>query len=471
MDNENLVITELRERIAEYERRIARHRRTDDLLKILLPIGLALSSERNFDRLSEVILSEALRLCNADGGTLYVKTPDNKLQFTIAHTHSLDFTLGGTSGHSVPFDPLPLYDANGRPDRQHIAARAAIDGAVINIPDVYTSPYDFSGARTFDQRNGYRTRSMLVVPMKNNQGELIGVLQMINAQDSITSKVIPFDGELQGMIELLASLAAVALDNHRLVEEQAANAILRHDLQVGQEIQRTFLPVQLPNPAGWQIDSRFAPARQVAGDFYDAFLLPNARIGLVIADVSDKGVAAALLMAIARTLVRAFAEHTGDDFTTLETVSRTNDYMIEHHSESCYFATLFFGVLHLDTGALAYINAGHNPPYIVTPDQRIRTILKPSGPSIGMLKTARFGIVEETLGAHETLFCYTDGLPEARDPQGEFFSESRLRAEVEAPADSVYTLLNRVERTLHHHIGSAAPFDDMTMLAIRREGV
>ena len=463
------LVGSLQAELAAARERASARQRSDALLSVILPIGLALSSEKDFERLSEMILSEALGLCHADGGTLYVRTRDDRLRFAIVHTHSLDYTLGGTTGRAIPFDPLPLYDAAGKPNRRHVASRAALDGVAINIPDVYASSLDFSGARAFDQAHQYRTTSMLTVPLKNNQGALTGVLQLINAQDPLTGKVIPFDADMQAVIEMLASLAAVALDNHQLLEEQAANAAMRRDLEIGRDIQRTFLPDTLPTIAGWQIDARFTPARQVAGDFYDAFPLTGDRVGLVIADISDKGVAAALVMALIRTLIRAFAEPGEDDAACLQAVRRTNDYVVEHHGQSAYFATLFFAVLHPISGVLTYINAGHHSPVHIDRHGAIRGQLRPTGAAVGMLAGSTVDMARLTLDPGDTLFCFTDGVTEARDADGHFFTEARLRAILETPAPSVYDLLGRIESALEAFVGETAPFDDITMLALRRE--
>ena len=188
----------------------------------LIQIGIALSMERNHDRLMERILLEAKGLCNADGGTLYLKTEDGKLCFQIMRTDSLGIAMGGTTGKEIPFPPLSLYEAEtGAPNHKNVATHSALTGQSIDIPDAYeTDEFDFSGTKKFDEGTGYRSKSFLTVPLKNHEGDVIGVLQLLNAQDAETGNVIPFSEDIRPLIEALSSQAAVALDNQQLIDAQ-----------------------------------------------------------------------------------------------------------------------------------------------------------------------------------------------------------------------------------------------------------
>jgi len=155
-------------------------------LEYLNAIGIALSQERDIDKLLETILVAAKNLTRADGGTLY-RLIDDKLRFEIMMNDSLKISMGGTSGNPVPFYPIPLHDKDGNPNRTMIAAYAALNDRTVNIADAYTEEgFDFSGTRNFDKRTGYRSTSFLTVPMKNHEGEIIGVLQLLNAIDAAT---------------------------------------------------------------------------------------------------------------------------------------------------------------------------------------------------------------------------------------------------------------------------------------------
>ncbi len=188
----------------------------------LIEIGIALSAERDHNRLMERILLEAKDLCNADGGTLYLVADDSGLEFEIMRTDSLQIALGGTTGKPITFPPVRLFDPKtGEPNHKNVATHVALSGNTINIPDAYKAKdFDFSGTKKFDEGTGYRSRSFLTVPLKNHDGDVIGVLQLLNAQDGETGEVVPFSKDIQPLVEALTSQAAMALDNQHLIEAQ-----------------------------------------------------------------------------------------------------------------------------------------------------------------------------------------------------------------------------------------------------------
>lgn len=198
----------------------------DDLfrrLEQLNDIGASLSNERDINRLLEKILLAAKTITGADGGTLYQLSEDKRhLHFEIVRTDSLGIAFGGTSGQptSGKFPDLDLYLADGSANDSMVAAYAALNAKTVNIADAYEAEgFDFSGTRKFDARTGYRSQSFLTVPMQNHEGEIIGVLQLINALDPATGKVGPFSQADQRLAESLASQAAIALTNRQLVEQ------------------------------------------------------------------------------------------------------------------------------------------------------------------------------------------------------------------------------------------------------------
>lgn len=190
-------------------------------LKALNDIGVALSSEKDGQRLLEKILQAARALTYADGGTLYTKTDDNHLKFEIMLSESLDIHQGGTSQNEITLPPLPLYDEKGASNLHMVAVCAALKEQTINIPDAYeNTEFEFSGTKAFDESMNYRSKSFLTVPMKDHENELIGVLQLINAIDPHSGEINPFTQQEQELVESLASQAAVALVNQRLLDEQ-----------------------------------------------------------------------------------------------------------------------------------------------------------------------------------------------------------------------------------------------------------
>ena len=258
-------------------------------------------------------------------------------------------------------------------------------------------------------------------------------------------------------------------------------------------------PCELPQPEGWQVAARFQPAREVAGDFYDAFFISQGRrVGFVIADVVDKGVPAALFMALVRSLTRAFAQqHYALSWTdALESspssrkgkgkkssrrlpstgtialhnaVLLTNNYILDNHMDLNMFATLFFGMFDPRTGELAYINAGHNPPYIVSQEGQIKAKLVSTGPAVGMFPGVDFQIEYGKLEPGDILFAYTDGVTEARAPNGDFLTEKRLEALISHHFGTATAIIDHIDEVLQDFIADAVQFDDITMIAVSRE--
>ena len=190
-----------------------------ELIEKLNEIGIALSAEKNTPQLLEMILKGAKTILNADGGTLYLATEDKKhLQFEIIINDSLGIMMGAKIGEPISFEPLSLYDELGNPNNTMVAAHVALHKKTINIPDAYiTEGFDFAGTRAFDFKTGYRSQSFLTLPMLNHENELIGVLQLINAKNPLTNQIIEFSKISQRIAESLASQAAIALTNNKLI--------------------------------------------------------------------------------------------------------------------------------------------------------------------------------------------------------------------------------------------------------------
>lgn len=329
--------------------------------------------------------------------------------------------------------------------------------------------------------------SIICAPLKTRD-KVIGVVNFSN-KDPITYTA----SDLQ-LLSALAAQAAQAIENALFHESQVKDAVARNEIEKGQKMQRDFLPDHLPKLEGWDLAALFKPARQVAGDFYDTFILPGGGVGLVIADVCDKGVGSALFMALFRSLIRVFSgelmmandnlsandqlsfpsnESSQGLATNLEhvhalrAVRLTNDYVAETHSTLNMFATLFFGVLDPVTGILTYVNGGHEPLAIVD-SNGIKERLKPTGPAVGMMPNMKFRIQQTRLELGDMLVGYTDGVPEAKSPNSKFYTEERFLALLDHPPNSATEMLDLVDRNLIEHIANADQFDDITMLAVRR---
>ena len=304
---------------------------------------------------------------------------------------------------------------------------------------------------------------------------------------------------------LLQARLDLNLENKRLRDEQKVQQReelllkIEHDVEIARYIQASFLVKDFAQPAGWELAAHCLPARDVAGDFYDIFpMLQGRRIGLVIGDVVDKGIPAAIFMALVRSLIRAFAQQnyslswadvlqdapaggrrqaaslrgsaaptTG--ITALKNaITLTNNYINDNHMELNYFATVFMGILDPATGLLTYINAGHTPTFIIGPDGALKGRLKSTGPAVGMMAGVEFKVASAVIEPGDMLFTYTDGVPEARNPAREFFTEKRVLDLLAVPGNSAVSLLERTEATLTNFIDTADQFDDITMLIAYR---
>jgi HD-GYP domain-containing protein (c-di-GMP phosphodiesterase class II) len=190
-------------------------------LERLYKVGIALSAEKDKNRLVELILLEAKDLCHADGGTIYLVDDDaSVLRFAILRNDTLKTKSGGTTGETISLAPVPLVAKDGSPNRNNVASFCAVTGKSVNIADAYTEPgFDFSGTKAFDKNTGYRSQSFLTIPMQNTEGRVIGVLQLINARDA-KGAIIAFDADRQEVVEALASQAAIALENRNLLLAQ-----------------------------------------------------------------------------------------------------------------------------------------------------------------------------------------------------------------------------------------------------------
>lgn len=476
----------LRTRIAELERITA------TLQQTVLPLGIALSAEDNFDRLLERIVREARAICNADMGLLYLRDGD-RLHYVIDQTASLGIHLGGVEGGPVPYPALPLpADFDGTADGRHAAVYVALTGRSVNTPDIYADTvFDFSSTRQFDAEYGYRSVSCLTVPLQND--DVFGVLQLMNMHDRATGAVIPFDAYHQLLVESLATQLAVVLHNHLLRRRQVGLERMERELLIGRQLQEGFFPDVLPQADGWEFAAHFESALEVAGDFYDVFPMPRGKIAFVVADVCGKGVAAALFMALVRSLVRAYAQRhfylhtaeprpaalhtppgvaTEDVLTLLEVVQLTNAYIVNNHRQTHMFATLFVGVLEPTTGDLLAVNAGHEPPLLLRADGTLQP-LAPTGRAIGLTSQSTYTVATERLAPGDVLLAYTDGVTEAQDGERALFGRNTLHALVAAAGHNGYgpsaeSLLAAVRQAVRDHSGPRRLTDDVTLLAVRR---
>ena len=271
---------------------------------------------------------------------------------------------------------------------------------------------------------------------------------------------------------------------------EAVRERMERELEIAYEMQQSFLPQTLPKVPDVEIAATMRPAREVGGDFYDVIPLSGGRVGVLIADVSDKGVSAALYMALARTLLRAHSlsarpQYLSDALESaqvrrlmrsgslgalaaLGAVRQTNDYLTDHHSESCMFLTLFYAVYDPQSRLLTYVNAGHNPPFLHNTLTGEHDWLRPTDMIVGIMPDRPYEAQERQLSPGDVLVLYTDGVTEAFNPEHEMFGEERLVEVVRAHATaSAQELVEAIETAVTAFAGQAPQSDDLTLLVMR----
>jgi serine phosphatase RsbU (regulator of sigma subunit) len=365
-------------------------------------------------------------------------------------TNSVPFTVAGKGfiGHLLRLHQPLLIEEN-------------MEEAAVQYQHVYSS------ARLLP-------KSALYVPLLMGD-EMVGAIVLNDLQ-----KEFRFNDTDVRLLKTLANAMSVALENARLWEqEKLFRKALEREFEIGREIQAGFLPGKLPQPKGWEIAASLKSAREVTGDFYDVFELTDRKIGLVIADVCDKGLGAALFMTLFRSLVRAMAniDSYGDsrsnsgltsEMRLKNAITFANNYFAETHGQTSMFCTIFFGILDPHTGRLIYVDGGHLPPIIIN-QQEIRETLDVTGPAVGLLGGASFATKEVIFEPGDTFFAHTDGLTDTINPDGENFSRDKL-VPLFMKERSLVSVLELIQNQVKDYSTGAKQFDDITMLAIRRKG-
>ncbi len=303
-------------------------------------------------------------------------------------------------------------------------------------------------------------RSILCVPLQV-KGAAIGAIYV----DNRLHAGIFTEADLE-LLTAIGASAAIAIENARLYQVAVEKGRMERELQVARTVQASLLPHDVPHLAGWDIAARWQPVREVAGDYYD--FIPSddgRRLGLVIGDVSDKGMAAALFMALTRSTVRASVARGA---SPAESIARANR-LIAADSTNGMFVTLFYGCLDVATGGLAYVNAGHNPPLLYRAARDELTALARTGMALGVEEAGDYEELEAPMASGDFLFLYTDGVTDALDERSQPFGSNRLLQVIlnhcRTPAAE---MLAAVEAEVSRHSASTAPFDDITMVAVRR---
>lgn len=382
---------------------------------------------------------------------IYIWNPEEEI-FHLVESNGIKWqVLEMADQTEVTAHKFPLLDLIRRKDKMCVLPICKTDHddplcwAEIDLPEDATS-FDFE----------INNDPLLVGMPLSVKGEVYGILLV---KDPGTDKMY-----LQKRLEILTGIAqqtALAIQNDRLQSMVVVRERLEREFQIAREIQQTFLPSELPEYPGWNIDVRWRPAREVGGDFYDVFPLSDHKLAILVADVTDKGMSAALYMTVTRTLLRTVAKQYP---TPAEILASVNELLLRDTPHGMYI-TAFLGILDQKSGELKYANAGHNLPICRHPGGQIEK-LKKGGMPLGIMEDLT--LVNHTihLGMEDTLVLFTDGVTEANTAI-DFFGDKRLEAAIkEAKDQEPATILDSIDKALAEFQESDIPSDDVTIMAV-----
>jgi sigma-B regulation protein RsbU (phosphoserine phosphatase) len=409
-------------------------------LDALQTVSEVMATSINLDDLLQLIVEKLVEAIDASRGTLYL----------------IDEARGELYSKVLQEDTGVLKEIRVKIG-EGIAGHVAATGEVLNIRDAYNDPR-FN--RAIDRASGFHTQTVLTAPVRNPKQKIIGVVQVLNKKGG------PFSARDERMLVAMAAQAAISIENARLHAQEIRQQLLAQELRTASAIQESFLPSSVPQHPGWEIAAFWRPVHDVAGDFYDFQPLADGRWAFTIADVSGKGVPAALFMALSVTVLR-FAVSFG--FSVSQLLHHTNRSLISFNHQSQMFASIFTCYVDFSTGALEYSSAGHNPPLLCRARDGSCEWVRVPGIIAGMFDDIQFEQRALQLHAGDVLVLYTDGLTEAVNATTEEFGEGRLQALVQAnAARSAAEIARALLEAVTVFTGDRGAFDDETLVVIKR---
>lgn len=405
-------------------------------LSTLIEVNALISSTLNLDQILENMMAISKQVMNADASSLMlIDEKTNELVYQVAL---------GTVGEKLKQEfRLKLG--------QGIAGTVAQEGKPLLLEDAYTHP---KFHRAHDDATGYRTKSMITVPLKVGE-RITGVAQVINRLDNK-----PFDQDDLELFIALCSLAAIAIENAKMHKSLMEKQRFVKDMEFARTVQESFLPQKTPELANYQFSAHYTPAQEVGGDFYDFIKLGENRTGLVIGDVSGKGVPAALYMAKLGSDLRTLAFTEKDPAAALE---KLNNLLVER-SRRGMFATLLYVELDSQTGKLTLSNAGHLPPIIKRTDGSLVKLAKAGGAPLGMVAGMKYGQEIAALAPGDTVILYTDGIIEAMNAREELYAYDRFEALIRKSSSTPEALKTAIIDDVNKFTGLSPQHDDMTLV-------
>ncbi len=405
-------------------------------LERIIDASKMINSALNLDELLKVILDIAVKIVDADSGTVYL-VDEKKGELWSKVLEALE--------------PITIRLPIGKGISGYVAAT----GYTLNIPDAYL---DARFNPEVDKKTGYHTKTILCMPMKNKDGKIVGVFQLLNKRDGV------FTADDENSINALSVHAALALEKARLYDEERRKIALEKELSAAHTVQIGLLPKELPVIEGYEFSARSIPAKSVAGDLYDFIMLENGRMALSLGDVSGKGMPAALLMANVQATFRAYARLYP---SARDCVRQSNDLLVVSTAPD-KFVTLFYGVLDLETHVFHYTNAGHEDPFFFR-KWKGAVKLKTGGIPLGVVDHFPFEEDKLEFKKGDVLAIFSDGIQDAVNSSGVRFGAQRIEDTIKHhlnnTAEEIAASLLAEVRT---HVSDTPQFDDMTLLVMKR---
>lgn len=410
---------------------------SSDRLALLYRLSQTFNSSLDLDEVLNTVMDEVIATARAERGFLMLRDAEGTLEFRAARG----------------------MDQKTIDDPQFQVSRSVVERVASEGQPVLTSDAQIDDR--FSMRQSVLIlglRSILCVPL-NIKDQVLGVVYV----DNRLQAGIFIDDHLE-LLTAIASSAAIAIENARLYQIAVEKGRLERELQMAREVQASLLPRQTPQVPGWEFVACWRPAREVAGDFYDFIPGDQGQLGLVIADVTDKGMPAALFMALSRSIVRASV---ASATSPAEGIARANR-LICADSAGGMFVTLFYALLNPAANELTYVNAGHNPPLLCRVNQDQLTKLTLTGIPAGIDPDATYEQRTLYLYPGDFVVFYTDGVTDAINAREQEFGMARLERILTdhcgAPATDIMAAL---EAAVDDFIGSTAPFDDIAMMVVK----
>lgn len=405
-------------------------------LALLYRLSQTFNSSLDLDEVLNRVMDEVITIMQAERGFVMLREEDGRLTFRVAR---------GMDRNTI--DEPEFQVSRG------VVERVAREGQPILTSDAQSDD-------RFSMRESVlslKLRAILCVPM-HTKDRISGVIYVDNRLQAGI-----FTAEDRDLLTAIASSAAIAIENARLYQVAVEKGRLERELQMAYDVQAGLLPRQVPQFPGWEFAAKWQPAREVAGDYYDFIPLNEDQLGVVIADVSDKGMPAALFMTLTRSIIRASTQLTG---SPAQGIAHANRLLCADATRGM-FVTLFYALLH-PSGRITYVNAGHNPPLLYRNGEEEPTALTRTGMALGVEVDTLYEQRSVQLAPEDYVLLYTDGVVDATDSDFQSFGLGRLQnvagGRIGAPALEVATGL---EQAVRDFTGTGNPYDDLTWVVMR----